>query len=136
MSEFQKAMQVATSGMIAQNIRVRVISQNIANAESLATSPGGKPYQRQTVSFKTVMDRASGVEVVEVGKIGVDRTEFGRQFNPGHPAADANGYVQLPNVKPLIEMVDLRQAQRSYEANLRVVDVARTMVARTLDLLR
>ncbi|MCZ6453405.1 MAG: flagellar basal body rod protein FlgC [Alphaproteobacteria bacterium] len=136
MSEFQKAMQVATSGMIAQNIRVRVISQNIANAESLATSPGGKPYQRQTVSFKSVMDRASGVEVVEVGKIGVDRTEFGRQFNPGHPAADANGYVQLPNVKPLIEMVDLRQAQRSYEANLRVVDVARTMVARTLDLLR
>ncbi len=136
MSEFQKAMQVATSGMIAQNIRVRVISQNIANAESLATSPGGKPYQRQTVSFKTVMDRASGVEVVEVGKIGVDRTEFGRRFDPGHPAADANGYVQLPNVKPLIEMVDLRQAQRSYEANLRVVDVARTMVARTLDLLR
>ncbi len=136
MSEFLKAMQVATSGMIAQNIRVRVIAQNIANAESLATSPGGKPYQRQTVSFKTVMDRASGVEVVEVGKIGVDRTEFGRQFNPGHPAADANGYVQLPNVKPLIEMVDLRQAQRSYEANLRVVDVARTMVARTLDLLR
>lgn len=136
MSEFQKAMQVATSGMIAQNIRVRVISQNIANAESLATSPGGKPYQRQTVSFKSVMDRASGVEVVEVGKIGVDRTEFGRRFDPGHPAADANGYVQLPNVKPLIEMVDLRQAQRSYEANLRVVDVARTMVARTLDLLR
>ncbi|MFB3102596.1 MAG: flagellar basal body rod protein FlgC [Alphaproteobacteria bacterium] len=136
MSEFQKAMQVATSGMIAQNIRVRVISQNIANAESLATSPGGKPYQRQTVSFKSVMDRASGVEVVEVGKIGVDRTDFGRRFDPGHPAADANGYVQLPNVKPLIEMVDLRQAQRSYEANLRVVDVARTMVARTLDLLR
>jgi len=136
LSEFQKAMQVATSGMIAQNIRVRVIAQNIANAESLATSPGGKPYQRQTVSFKSVMDRASGVEVVEVGKIGVDRTEFGRRFDPGHPAADANGYVQLPNVKPLIEMVDLRQAQRSYEANLRVVDVARTMVARTLDLLR
>ncbi len=136
MSEFLKAMQVATSGMIAQNIRVRVISQNIANAESLATSPGGKPYQRQTVSFKSVMDRASGVEVVEVGKIGVDRTKFGRRFDPGHPAADANGYVQLPNVKPLIEMVDLRQAQRSYEANLRVVDVARTMVARTLDLLR
>ena len=136
MSEFQKAMQVATSGMIAQNVRVRVISQNIANAESLATSPGGAPYQRQTVSFKNAMDRATGVEVVEVGRIGRDRTEFGRQFDPGHPAADANGYVLLPNVKPLIEMVDLRQAQRSYEANLRVVDVARTMVARTIDLLR
>jgi flagellar basal-body rod protein FlgC len=129
-------MQVATSGMIAQNVRVRVISQNIANADSLATAPGGKPYQRQTVSFKNVMDRASGIEVVEVGKIGVDRSDFGRNFDPGHPAADANGYVLTPNVKPLIEMVDLRQAQRSYEANLRVVDVARTMVSRTIDLLR
>jgi flagellar basal-body rod protein FlgC len=74
--------------------------------------------------------------VVEVGNIGVDRSAFGRRFDPGHPAADANGYVMLPNVKPLIEMVDLRQAQRSYEANLRVVDVARTMVSRTIDLLR
>ncbi len=136
MSEFQKAMQVATSGMMAQNIRVRVISQNIANADSLATDPGGMPYQRQTVSFKNVMDRASGVEVVEIGNIGVDRSEFGRQFDPGHPAADANGYVLLPNVKPMIEMVDLRQAQRSYEANLRVIDVTRTMVSRTIDLLR
>lgn len=136
MSEFQKAMQVATSGMIAQNVRVRVISQNIANAESLATEAGGAPYQRQTVSFKSAMDRASGVEVVKIADIGVDHSPFGRQFDPGHPAADENGYVLLPNVKPLIEMVDLRQAQRSYEANLRVVDVARTMVARTLDLLR
>ncbi|MDH3739010.1 MAG: flagellar basal body rod protein FlgC [Alphaproteobacteria bacterium] len=136
MSEFQKAMQVATSGMIAQNVRVRVISQNIANAESLASNPGGDPYQRQTVSFKNAMDRASGVEVVEVGNIGVDHTAFARKFDPGHPAADANGYVLLPNVKPLVEMVDLRQAQRSYEANLRVVDVARTMIARTIDLLR
>jgi len=135
-SEFDKAMQVATSGMIAQNVRVRVISQNIANADSLAINPGGTPYQRQTISFKNVLDRASGVEVVEVGEIGVDRAPFGRQFDPGHPAADENGYVLLPNVKPLIEMVDLRQAQRSYDANLRVVDVARTMVARTIDLLR
>jgi len=135
-SEFEKAMQVATSGMMAQNVRVRVISQNIANADSVATSPGGRPYQRQTVSFKNVLDRASGVEVVEIGDIGVDRSEFGRQFDPGHPAADKNGYVLLPNVKPLIEMVDLRQAQRSYEANLRVVDVTRTMVSRTIDMLR
>lgn len=129
-------MQVATSGMIAQNVRVRVISQNIANADSVATNPGGMPYQRQTVSFKSAMDRASGAEVVKVANIGVDHTPFSQQFDPGHPAADENGYVLLPNVKPLIEMVDLRQAQRSYEANLRVVDVARTMVARTLDLLR
>lgn len=136
MSEFEKAMQVATSGMMAQNVRVRVISQNIANADSMATTPGGMPYQRQTVSFKNVLDRASGIEVVEIGDIGVDRAPFGRQFDPGHPAADANGYVLLPNVKPLIEMVDLRQAQRSYEANLRVVDVTRTMVSRTIDMLR
>jgi flagellar basal-body rod protein FlgC len=135
-SEFQKAMQVATSGMIAQNVRVRVISQNIANADSVATEPGGLPYQRQTVSFKSAMDRASGADVVKVANIGVDNSPFGQQFDPGHPAADENGYVLLPNVKPLIEMVDLRQAQRSYEANLRVIDVARTMVARTIDLLR
>jgi flagellar basal-body rod protein FlgC len=129
-------MQAATSGMMAQNVRVRIISQNIANAQSLATEPGGRPYQRQTVSFKNAMDRASGIEVVEIDRIGVDRAPFGQKFDPGHPAADQNGYVQLPNVKPLIEMVDLRQAQRSYEANLRVVDVTRTMVARTIDLLR
>lgn len=136
MSELQKAMKVAGSGLLAQNMRVRVISQNIANADSLATEPGGQPYQRQTISFKSTFDRAANAHTVQISRIGVDRSDFAQRFDPGHPAADENGYVLLPNVNPLIEMVDLRQAQRNYEANLRVVDVARNMVGRTLDLLR
>lgn len=136
MSELHKAMHIAASGMLAQNVRVRVISQNIANADSLPTRPGEQPYQRQTVSFRAEMDRALGTSKVGVHDIGVDKTPFGRRLDPGHPAADENGYVLLPNVKTMIEMVDLRAAQRSYQANLRVVDIARTMVSRTLEILK
>ncbi|MBT5571683.1 MAG: flagellar basal body rod protein FlgC [Alphaproteobacteria bacterium] len=136
MSELHKAMHIAASGMLAQNVRVRVISQNIANSDSLASRPGEKPYQRQTVSFRDELDRALGTNTVRVGDIGVDKSDFGSRLDPGHPAADENGYVLLPNVKPMIEMVDLRAAQRSYQANLRVVDIARTMVSRTLELLK
>tara|TARA_R110002110_G_scaffold284986_1_gene499051 strand:+ start:28250 stop:28660 length:411 start_codon:yes stop_codon:yes gene_type:complete len=136
MSELNKAMQIAASGMLAQNVRVRIIAQNIANVDSLASSPNELPYQRQTVSFRNVFDRELGTSKVEVHDIGVDNSEFSRRFEPGHPAADDTGYVLLPNVKAMIEMVDLRAAQRSYQANLRVVDVARTMVSRTLELLQ
>jgi len=136
MSDLNKAMHIAASGMLAQNVRVRVISQNIANVDSLATAPGQLPYQRQTVSFRNVFDRELDTSKVAVHDIGVDNSEFSRRFEPGHPAADETGYVLLPNVKTMIEMVDLRAAQRSYQANLRVVDVARTMVSRTLELLK
>jgi flagellar basal-body rod protein FlgC len=136
MSDLNKAMQIAASGMLAQNVRVRIISQNIANVDSLATNPNELPYQRQTVSFRNVFDRELGTNKVAVQDIGVDNSEFSRRFEPGHPAADETGYVLLPNVKTMIEMVDLRAAQRSYQANLRVVDVARTMVSRTLELLK
>lgn len=136
MSDLNKAMQIATSGMLAQNVRTRIISQNIANADSLASTPGGTPYQRQTVSFRNVFDREVGVDTVQINDIGVDKTEFERRFEPGHPAADENGYILLPNVNSMIEMVDLTAAQRAYQANLRVVDVARTMVSNTIELLR
>lgn len=136
MSELQKAMHIAASGMLAQNVRVRVISQNIANADSLATGPGEQPYRRQTVSFRDELNRSLGTNTVKVHEIGVDKSSFGSRLDPGHPAADENGYVLLPNVKAMIEMVDLRAAQRSYQANLRVVDIARTMVSRTLELLK
>ena len=136
MSELNKAMQIAASGMLAQNVRVRVISQNIANVDSLATNPNELPYQRQTVSFRNMFDRELGTDKVAVHDIGVDNSEFSRRFEPGPPAADETGYVLVPNVKTMIEMVDLRAAQRSYQANLRVVDVARTMVSRTLELLQ
>jgi len=136
MSELHKAMHISASGMLAQNVRVRVISQNIANSDSLATKPGELPYRRQTVSFRNELNRALGTNTVKVHEIGVDKSAFGSRLDPGHPASDENGYVQLPNVKRMIEMVDLRAAQRSYQANLRVVDIARTMVSRTLELLK
>lgn len=136
MSDLNKAMKIAASGMMAQNVRTRVISQNIANADSLATVPGGDPYRRQTVSFRNVLDRELGARVVDIDKVGVDKTDFEERFEPGHPAADAKGFIKLPNVNAMIEMVDLTAAQRSYQANLRVVDVARSMVTKTIDLLR
>ena len=136
MTEFSKAMTIAASGMLAQNVRLRVISENIANAESVGTTPGGEPYRRQTVTFRNTLDRELGANLVELDRIQRDRSDFPIRHDPGHPAADAAGQVMLPNVKPLIELMDLRQAQRSYQANLRVIDIARTMVSRTIELLR
>lgn len=136
MTEFSKAMTIAASGMLAQNVRLRVISENIANAESVGTAPGEDPYRRQTVSFRNRLDRELGANLVKLDSIGRDRSSFPIRNDPSHPAADAEGRVKLPNVNSLIELMDLRQAQRSYQANLRVIDVARTMVARTIELLR
>jgi flagellar basal-body rod protein FlgC len=136
MTEFSKAMSIAASGMLAQNMRLRVISENIANAESVGTAPGEDPYRRQTVSFRNKLDRELGVNLVELNKVGRDKAAFPVVDDPSHPAADADGRVKMPNVNSLIELMDLRQAQRSYQANLRVIDVARTMVSRTIELLR
>jgi len=136
MSEFSKAMNIAASGMLAQNLRLRVISENIANAESVGTTPGADPYRRQTVSFKNRLDRELGANLIELDKIREDQSAFTIRNDPNHPAADAEGRVKLPNVRSLIELMDLRQAQRSYQANLRVIDVSRTMVSRTIELLR
>jgi flagellar basal-body rod protein FlgC len=136
MSEFNKAMSIAASGMLAQNVRLRVISENIANAESVGTTPGSDPYRRQTVSFRNKLDRELGANLVELNGVGRDRAPFPIRNDPTHPAADAEGRVKLPNVNSLFELMDLRQAQRSYQANLRVIDVARTMVSRTIELLR
>lgn len=134
--EITKSMTTAASGMRAQTDRMRVIAENIANASSTAVGANGEPYRRQIVTFKEAVDEATGASVVRVDRTARDRSEFKLQFNPGHPAADANGYVMLPNVNSLIEMTDMREAQRAYEANLNVVDAARNMMSRTLDLLR
>lgn len=136
MSEFERTLGIATAGLQAQNIRLRVIAENIANAGSLAQAPGEKPYQRKVVTFENELDRQLGVETLRLDRISQDRGGFGRRFEPNHPAADADGYVLTPNVQSLVEMMDLREAQRSYEANLRVVDTARTMVTRAIELLR
>ncbi|HSV28050.1 MAG TPA: flagellar basal body rod protein FlgC [Candidatus Omnitrophota bacterium] len=127
---------MALSGMKAQTQRLRVISENLANADSLAQTPEGKPYQRKVVSFKDELDRANGVTRVKVDKVRNDQSEFQRRFDPNHPAADRDGYVLAPNVNPLIEMMDMREAQRSYEANLQVISSSRNMLSRTVEMLR
>ena len=134
--DLSKTMYVAASGLKAQGERLRVIAENLANADSTAVTAGGQPYQRKTVVFANVLDDATGAQLVKVAGETVDTTTFQRRFDPGHPAADADGYVLLPNVNPLIEMADMRQALRAYEANLRVVETSKMMVQRTLDLLR
>ena len=122
--------------MKVQGTRLRVISENLANADSLPTGPGKSPYRRKNIQFQNVLDREVGLNLVKVKKIGVDKSEFNRRFEPAHPAADEKGYVQTPNVKTLIEVMDMREAQRSYEANLTAIRTARSMMRRTIDLLR
>lgn len=134
--DFLKSMMVAASGLKAQSGRMRVIAENIANASSTGKRPGDEPYQRKIPTFQSEFDREMGVRVVELGKILPDRTEFELRYQPGHPAANGEGYVQMPNVNTLVEAVDMREAQRSYEANLNVVDATRKMMQRTLEILR
>lgn len=136
MDDLQKSSQIAISGMKAQTERLRVISENLANADSLARTPDGLPYQRKVVSFKSELDRANGVNRVKVDKVRKDNAEFQRRYDPNHPAADRDGYVLAPNVNPLIEMMDMREAQRSYEANLSVIQSSRELLSKTVDLLR
>lgn len=131
-----KSLKIAATGLAAQTGRMRVIAENLANADSTANTAGDDPYRRKVPSFRAVFDRQLGATVVQPGPLRPDRSEFGLRHEPGHPAADENGYVRTPNVNPLIETMDMRQAQRSYEANLNVVQATRTMLMRTLDILR
>lgn len=130
------SLKLSAAGMKAQGTRLRVISENIANADSLPTEPGGEPYRRKHITFKNALDREIGAEVVRVDKIRPDTGEFTRRFEPSHPAADAQGYVMAPNVNSLVEMMDMREAQRSYEANLSAIRTARSMMQGTIDILR
>lgn len=134
--DLKAALVASTSGLRAQSTRIRVVSENLANASSTATVAGGDPYARKTISFTQELDRATGVHMVRAGAIGADKTPFPAQHNPGHPAADASGYVKLSNVNPLIELSDMREAHRSYEANLQVVRQAREMIGDLIDLLK
>jgi len=129
-------MRISASGMEAQSFRMRTVAENLANADSTARTADGDPYRRRVVSFRNMLDRSLGTSVVRVDRVVPDRSEFRQRFDPQHPAANAEGYVQLPNVNPLIEVMDMRQAQRSYEANLSMIEVARGMVQRTIDILR
>ena len=133
---FGQAMETAASAMRAQSIRLRLVSENLANANSTATTPGGTPYQRKTVTFEGALDKATGASTVSAARFDVDQSPFRTEYDPSHPAADANGYVKLPNVSELVEIADMREAERSYEANLAVLGQARTMIAKTLDILK
>ena len=135
-NDFLRSMGIATSGLRAQAGRMRVISENIANAESTSQRPGGDPYRRKIATFSAEVDRSLEANVVGLGRIQPDRTDFRTKYEPGHPAADARGYVKYPNVNPLIEMTDMRDAQRSYEANLNIISATRRMIQRTLDILK
>jgi flagellar basal-body rod protein FlgC len=134
--DLTQAMHVAASGMKVQGARMRILAQNLANADSAPVSPGAMPYRRQTITFENALDRQLGVERVRVARTDLDRSPFPSRHMPGHPAADADGYLLMPNVDPLLEMMDLREAQRSFEANLNALTLARSMIQRTLDLLR
>lgn len=132
----QISLTIAASGLEAQSSRMRIVSENLANAQSTGKTPGSDAYRRKTVSFESELDRASGVDLVKIAKIGADRSDFRVEHDPGHPAADQAGFVKLPNVNMLIEMADMREANRSYEANLQVIKQAREMISMTIDLLR
>ena len=134
--DLTNSFHIAAAGMRAQSERIRIVAENLANANSVALASGGDPYRRKTVSFSNVMDRELGVKLVKLASIGEDQSAFNLRFEPGHPAANADGYVQYPNVNSLVEMMDLREAQRSYQANLKVIEMTRALAGRTLELLR
>jgi len=134
--DFLKSMAIAASGLRAQAGRMRIISENIANADSTPSTPGGDPYRRKVPTFRAEFDRALDVQLVAQGRISTDNSEFRLKYEPGHPAADVNGNVKYPNVNPLVEMTDMREAQRSYEANINVIGATRRMIQRTLDILK
>ena len=127
---------IAASGMRAQSERLKVISQNMANADSLSTEKGKDPYRRQVVSFANYIDEKTGAQKVKVDRIVKDMSPFEKKYDPNHPAADAQGYVSLPNVNPLVEMMDMKEAQRVYDANLNMLKTAREMNNSTLDILK
>lgn len=133
--DFSTAMAVAASGMRVQSDRMKVISENIANADSTSPTPGADPYRRKVPTVTSKFDRELGASLVESGKTINDKSEFRSQYDPGNPNADKQGYVKLPNVDPLIEVMDMREAQRSFEADLTVMDTTKQMLAKTVDLL-
>ncbi|MGX5804972.1 flagellar basal body rod protein FlgC [Bradyrhizobium sp. Arg314] len=136
MDALTAALKVAASGLGAQSERLRVVSENLANAQSTGNTPGADPYRRKTITFQSEVDRATGGSLVEVSSISRDPSDFPIEFQPGNEAANAKGYVKMPNVNTLVEMADMSEANRSYEANLQVIKQARDLISMTIDLMR
>lgn len=136
MTDLRKALAISASGLESQTTRLRVIAENLANQDSTGSAPGADPYRRKTVSFENRMDQAAGVDTVRVRQIGRDKADFTLRHDPSHPAANADGYVKQPNVNSFVEVMDMRDAERSYRANLAVMQATRGMMTRTIDMLR
>lgn len=134
--DLKASLGVSESGLRAQSLRMRVIAENLANQDSVAQTPGGDPYRRRVASFKAEVDRATGATGVKVNGIETDKSDFTRVYQPGHPAADKEGYILKPNVNGLVESADMKAAQRSYEANLNAIEAAKSLTMRTIDLLK
>lgn len=134
--DFLKTLMISSAGLKVQTGRMRIIAENVANSDSVASTPGGDPYRRQIPTVSSKFDTELGAEMVRLGKVVPDRSDFEVKYEPNSPAADANGNVKYPNVSPLIEMVDMQSAQRTYEANLNVVSSTRSMLQKTIDILR
>lgn len=135
-SDLTKTLAVSAAAMQAQSTRLRVIAENLANQDTTGSAPNVSPYRRKTVLFGNELDRASGLSLVQVKKIAPDKTEFPMRYEPSHPAADAKGYVRVPNVNTFVEVMDMREAQRTYSANLSVMQVSRGLLSRAIDMLK
>jgi flagellar basal-body rod protein FlgC len=134
--DLDRALRISAAGMQAQSSRLRVVAENLANRDSTGQTPGADPYRRKTITFRNRMDRELGTATVRVGRIGTAAGDFPQRYDPSHPAADARGYVRMPNVDSMMETMDMREAQRSYAANLQVLEVTRGMLTRTIEALR
>lgn len=134
--QLSDTMAIASAGMKVQGDRLRVVAENLANADSTGRTPTEQPYRRKVIVFKNALDKELGAETVQVSKRTFDMSDFRKKFEPNHPAADAQGYVQYPNVNTIVEMMDMREARRAYEANLNVIEVSKSMLSRTIDMLR
>jgi flagellar basal-body rod protein FlgC len=134
--DLASTLDISAAGMTAQTTRLRVIAENVANQDTTGSTPGADPYRRKTVTFANRIDRALGIDVVQVARIGHDASAFPMRYDPSHPAADAKGYVRTANVNSFVEVMDMREAERSYNANLAVMQSTRGMLERTLEYLK
>ena len=136
MDPLKSIAQIAASGMHAQSSRLQIVAENVANSDTTAKTPGGDPYRRKTISFEEYLDRESGLNMVRVGDVGRDNSPFALRYDPSHPAADAEGMVKMSNVSPILEMANMREASRSYEANLNLYEAGRKMRGLMIDMLK
>jgi flagellar basal-body rod protein FlgC len=134
--DLDKALSISARGMDVQTTRLRVIAENLANQDTTGSTPGADPYRRKTVTFENTFDRQLGMPAVRVQKVGRDTSDLQLRYDPSNPAANTDGYVKLPNVNSLVEVMDMREAERSYSANLSVMQATRGMLTRTIDLLK